>query len=141
MLVAAGLAAVLLTSACSGPGQSASTNPSTAQNKGKNSKLPAPPPGIFVKIVFDIAGGELQGQEAYQGEYKPVDPTVPVGTTVTFENDENYLLAPHTVTSKDGLFDKELRTGESFNYTFSKPGTYAYYCKDFPTMSGEIIVQ
>jgi predicted lipoprotein with Yx(FWY)xxD motif/plastocyanin len=69
--------------------------------------------------------------------------TVKVGTTVTWTNNGNF---PHTVTADDGSFDSStLGSGETFSFTFSKAGTYAYYCKlhgkpGGQGMSGEIIV-
>jgi plastocyanin len=36
---------------------------------------------------------------------------------------------PHTVTADDDSFGSEiLRAGATFEQTFSKPGTYLYYC-------------
>jgi len=51
---------------------------------------------------------------------------------------------PHTATSKDdpSLFDsKALDTDDSFSFTFSKPGTYRYYCKIHNHMTATIIVK
>ena len=32
-------------------------------------------------------------------------------------------------------------TDETFSFTFTKPGTYGYYCKVHPHMKGTIVVQ
>ncbi|HEY7037366.1 MAG TPA: cupredoxin domain-containing protein [Methylomirabilota bacterium] len=65
--------------------------------------------------------------------------TVPVGTTVTWTNhDED----PHTVTSTDNVFRSPgLDTDETWAYTFTRPGTYAYYCTLHPLMTGKVIVR
>jgi plastocyanin len=34
-----------------------------------------------------------------------------------------------------------LDTDETFTYTFTKPGTYTYFCSIHPKMTGKIVVQ
>ena len=49
---------------------------------------------------------------------------------------------PHTVASKDRLFkSKVMDTDESFSFTFSTPGEYAYFCSLHPHMTGTIVVE
>ena len=65
--------------------------------------------------------------------------TVAVGTTVTWTNRDDI---PHTVVSDDKVFkSKVLDTDEKFSFTFSKPGTYAYFCSIHPKMTGKVVVQ
>ena len=65
--------------------------------------------------------------------------TVPVGTTVTWTNRDDI---PHTVVSTDGAFkSKVLDTDEKFSFTFSKAGSYPYFCSIHPKMTGKVIVQ
>jgi plastocyanin len=65
--------------------------------------------------------------------------TVPVGTTVTWTNRDDI---PHTVVSTDGLFKSKVQdTDEKFSYTFTKAGTYPYFCSVHPKMTGKIVVQ
>ena len=65
--------------------------------------------------------------------------TVPVGTTVTWTNRDDI---PHTVVSTDGVFKSKLMdTDEKFSYTFSKPGTFPYFCSIHPKMTGKVVVQ
>lgn len=71
--------------------------------------------------------------------FRPNTITVPVGTTVTWMHKDS---APHTVTSREPLFDSgTIRNGDTFSYTFDQPGTYAYYCSIHPSMTAEIIVE
>jgi plastocyanin len=71
--------------------------------------------------------------------FGPAAITVPVGTTVTWTNRDDI---PHTVVSDDKVFkSKVLDTDEKFSYTFSKPGTYPYFCSVHPKMTGKVIVQ
>ena len=65
--------------------------------------------------------------------------TVPVGATVTWTNKDDI---PHTSVSTDGVFKSKVRdTDEKFSYTFTKAGTYPYYCSVHPKMTGKILVQ
>jgi plastocyanin len=65
--------------------------------------------------------------------------TVPVGTTVTWTNSDDI---PHTAVSTDGVFkSKVMDTDEKFSYTFTKAGTYPYYCSVHPKMTGQIVVK
>jgi plastocyanin len=71
--------------------------------------------------------------------FGPATLTVTVGTTVTWTNRDDI---PHTVVSTDGVFkSKVLDTDEKFSYTFSKTGTYPYFCSIHPKMTGKIVVQ
>jgi plastocyanin len=71
--------------------------------------------------------------------FGPTTLTVPVGATVTWTNRDDI---PHTVVSTDGVFkSKVLDTDEKFTYTFSKAGTYPYFCSIHPKMTGKVIVQ
>jgi plastocyanin len=64
---------------------------------------------------------------------------VSVGTTVTWINRDDI---PHTVVSTDGAFKSKVRdTDEQFSYTFTKAGTYPYFCSVHPKMTGKVVVQ
>ena len=73
-------------------------------------------------------------------KFDPASVTVSVGTTVTWTNKDEI---PHTVASSDKSFQGSagLDTGDSYSYTFTKPGTYKYYCTLHPFMTGVIVVQ
>ena len=71
--------------------------------------------------------------------FTPASITVAAGTTVTWTNRDDI---PHTVVSDEKVFkSKVLDTDEKFSYTFSKPGTYPYFCSVHPKMTGKVIVQ
>jgi len=73
--------------------------------------------------------------------FGPVTLTVPVGTTVTWTNRDDI---PHTIVSTDdpkAFKSKALDTDEKFSFTFSKEGTYSYFCSIHPKMTGKVIVQ
>jgi plastocyanin len=71
--------------------------------------------------------------------FTPPTVTVPAGTSVTWTNSDDI---PHTVVSDDKNFkSKVLDTDEKFTYTFTKAGTYPYFCSIHPKMTGKIVVQ
>jgi plastocyanin len=71
--------------------------------------------------------------------FGPQTVTVPVGATVTWTNKDDI---PHTTVSTDGVFkSKVMDTDEKFTYTFTKAGTYSYYCSVHPKMTGKVVVQ
>jgi plastocyanin len=71
--------------------------------------------------------------------FGPQTVTVPVGATVTWTNRDDI---PHTVVSTDGVFKSKVRdTDEKFSYTFTKTGTYSYFCSVHPKMTGQIVVK
>jgi len=65
--------------------------------------------------------------------------TVPANSTVTWVNKDDI---PHVIASNDGLFkSKALDTDQKYSYTFTKTGTYPYYCSIHPKMVGKVVVQ
>ncbi len=71
--------------------------------------------------------------------FGPQTLTVPVGATVTWTNKDDI---PHTTVSTDGVFkSKVMDTDEKFSYTFTKAGTYSYFCSVHPKMTGKVVVQ
>jgi plastocyanin len=87
--------------------------------------------------------------------FDPSTTTVKIGETVTWRNDEPI---GHTVTSgrymgidkttglrssqkADGMFNAKLDgKGKTFSFTFTKPGTYTYYCDIHQGMNATITV-
>ena len=72
--------------------------------------------------------------------FTPQTLTVPAGTLVTWTNQDDI---PHTVVSEDKTTFKShaLDTDEKFSFTFTKPGTYTYFCSIHPKMTAHIVVQ
>ena len=103
----------------------------------------------FVGAVEGRRGFALSAQEKMSTmavqidnfSFGPVALTVPVGTTVTWIKRDDI---PHTVVSTDDsktFKSKVLDTDEKFSFTFSKVGTYPYFCSIHPKMTGKVIVQ
>ncbi len=71
--------------------------------------------------------------------YAPAQVSISAGQTVTFVNNDD---DAHTVTSTVGDFDsKGLDTSGVWQHTFTKPGTYKYFCELHPFMKGTIVVK
>jgi len=100
---------------------------------------------IAVGLLAGLSS-RINGQQPTSTEVKidnfsfnPATLTVAVGATVTWINRDDI---PHTVVSTDGVFkSKTLDTDEKFSYTFTKAGTYSYFCSIHPKMTGKIVVQ
>ena len=70
--------------------------------------------------------------------FSPETLTVPVNSPVTWVNKDDI---PHVIASTDGLFkSKALDTDQQYSFTFSKAGTYPYFCAIHPKMVGKIVV-
>jgi plastocyanin len=111
---------------------------------------------IFAAAVLAIALGSSAGLRANAAlgdakgtpeatvtidnfSFSPATITLPMATTVRWTNADDI---PHTVVSDDKTFkSKVLDTDEQFAYTFTKPGTYSYFCSIHPKMTGKIVVR
>lgn len=106
--------------------------------------VPADEPADAITISIPEGSG-VPGCEVEDLCYIPSSVIVPVGTTITWSNDDT---AAHTVTSGDltsgpiGKFDSGLfMAGKTFEFTFEETGTYPYYCQVHPWMTGKVIVE
>ena len=120
------LASFVVLAGCGGGGTSATTA-STGSTPGTSSgatgtSAPAAATIVMKNISFD-----------------PADLTIKVGQTVTWVNQD----APqHDVVANDGSFKSDLLDkGQTFSFTFTKAGTYPFYCSIHPQMKGTVTVQ
>jgi len=98
-------------------------------------------------LVLGLAG--LRGSQSASAQgmqitiknfsFQPASVTAPVGTTVTWKNQDS---VAHTTTSDTGVWGSgNLTTGASFSFTFTRAGTFHYHCMIHPNMMGTIVVQ
>jgi plastocyanin len=95
------------------------------------------------KIVLIVKGASNPSSTE---PYNPSPLSVPVGTTVTWINNDN---TGHTVTQgnpsgntpPNGFDSGILAPGKTFTHTFGTAGTIQYYCTLHPTMLGEVVVK
>jgi plastocyanin len=98
--------------------------------------LPAGSPIVRASDSPSVPGTEVKIDNFSFG---PQTITVPVGATVTWTNRDDI---PHTSVSTEGAFkSKVMDTDEKFSYTFTKAGTYPYYCSIHPKMTGQVVVK
>jgi len=72
--------------------------------------------------------------------YEPDPATVKAGEMVSIANADK---APHTLTEEGGSpsFDSDtIKGGQQGSVTFSKPGTFKYFCAFHATMKGTVTV-
>src|SRR3974377_392497 len=71
--------------------------------------------------------------------FTPAEVIVSAGTAVTWVNGDDI---PHTVASSSNAFrSKVMDTDQQYSFTFTKPGTYEYFCALHPHMLGKVIVK
>jgi plastocyanin len=101
---------------------------------------------LAITALFIIHPPRVNGEDANGTEirvdnftFAPDTLTVPVNSTVTWVNKDDI---PHVIASNDGVFkSKALDTDQKYSYTFTKAGTYPYYCLIHPKMVGKVVVQ
>jgi len=70
--------------------------------------------------------------------FKPDTITVPVGTRIVWENNDDI---PHSIVETTGKFHSAaLDTGDKFSFIFDKAGVFAYFCGLHPHMTGKVVV-
>ena len=101
-----------------------------------------PPPPVTSTAVSPIPPNSVVIQNY---KFIPQKIIVAKGTKVTWINNDS---SPHSVNSRDGLFDSTaLQQGQTFSYTFDKTGTFDYVDKvnlqlnPTPSPLGTVVVE
>jgi plastocyanin len=118
------------------------TGPPAAGGEQIGTPIAAPAEPTETSAPGETADGEATtgtSIEIKDYAFTPPTLTVSAGTTVTWTNND---AVPHTATASDGTFDSgNLNPGQSFAFTFAKPGDYAYACQYHAGMTGTIVVK
>lgn len=110
-------------------------------------RRPAPPPvtpaGPEAVAPGRVAVGPLTGPLVLSPvtglQFSQPVLEVAVGTTIEWKNDDP---VAHTVTADDGSFDSGMiEGGQTWRYTFTRAGTYAYHCTPHPFMKATVVVK
>ena len=73
-------------------------------------------------------------------DFTPSDLVVQVGTTVEWQNRAEG--TSHTATAVEGEWDSgTLAGGGTFEFPFTTPGTFEYFCAIHPSMTGSVTVE
>jgi plastocyanin len=95
---------------------------------------PAPYPPTLMPVP-----GTIMDVAASDDKFEPATLTVAPGTTVRWTNKGSH---KHTVTSATGAWDSgDLAAGQVYSATFTRPGTFEYFCRHHRDMKGTIIVK
>jgi plastocyanin len=85
------------------------------------------------------AGGGEERVEIADLAFNPDTLTVPLGSTVTWENTDSLA---HTSNSDDEVWESgTLDSGDEYSFTFDEAGTFTYFCEIHPSMTGSIVVE
>lgn len=108
------------------PATSNTTNNSnTPQNSGSTSTAPQATNSVTIANM----------------SFSPADITVKKGTTVTWTNNDSIA---HTVTAdtdtEHGPNSDTINPGDTYTFTFTDDGTFAYHCSIHPEMTGKVTV-
>jgi len=95
---------------------------------------------VLAFAATTAAAPATQTLSIFDDYYQSSSIAVQAGDTVVWRNAGE---SPHTVTADSGAFDSDiLRSGQSWQFTFSSPGTYAYHCEVHGRrQAGTIVVQ
>ncbi|MFI9383776.1 cupredoxin family copper-binding protein [Kutzneria sp. NPDC052558] len=95
---------------------------------------------LLLLLIPAPAFAATQAVTMAQYAFAPASLTVHVGDAITWTNQDQ---APHDVTTTGGpvaLRSPTLSTGQSWTYTFTQAGVYAYICSIHPDMKAQITV-
>jgi plastocyanin len=73
--------------------------------------------------------------------FSPNGLTVTAGDTVTWTNQDTDSHNVVTTSGPASFSSPLIATGRSWSYTFTVPGTYAYYCSVHPDMRAQLVVR
>ena len=114
--------------------------PGVVVGKANSTKASGAPGATKPAAAAPVSKGKTKTVEIKVAEmsFTPAMATANVGDTVSWVNVGKI---PHTVTAKDGSFDKTpLAPGERFNYVVRKEGNFPYTCTYHPGMDGSLMV-
>jgi plastocyanin len=95
---------------------------------------------LFMFLASPAFSADVPTNQVAINEYMfvPAALNISAGTKVTWVNHDE---VPHTIVDTDKAFHSAaLDTDDTYSFTFTKPGTYHYFCTLHPKMVGTIVV-
>ncbi|CAN1721654.1 Amicyanin-alpha [Hyphomicrobium sp. 1Nfss2.1] len=92
---------------------------------------------IAVLLAAPSSAGEIVRVTIKDLAFSPARTTVKVGDTIEWANGD---FVDHTATDKGGAWDLAIAAGKTARLPITTAGTFAYYCKFHPGMTGRIDV-
>jgi plastocyanin len=110
---------------------------------GRRQPPPPPPAAAKPSAPGDTSAAARTGPSVKASmkstAFQPSRLEITAGTTVAWANND---AVEHTVTAIDRSFDSgNIAPGASWQYTFTRPGTYQFFCVVHPFMKGVVIVK
>jgi plastocyanin len=96
--------------------------------------------GVAVcSAVYAVAAPSAETRVSIDNfSFKQASVTVPVGTKIVWENDDDI---PHSIVEMQGKFHSPaLDTEDKYGFTFDVAGTFEYFCGLHPFMKGKVVV-
>jgi amicyanin len=93
----------------------------------------------FAAFAGQAWAGDVTENQIKLFQFQPKELSVKAGTTVKWMNGDDI---EHSVTSKSaGQFDSGFfKKDGTYEFTFTAPGTYDYFCKRHPSMTAKVVV-
>jgi plastocyanin len=103
------------------------------------SASPTPSPAVVSSAAPSPSAAPVTVVHIKNFKYVPETVTVRPAGVVKFVEDDD---TPHTVTASDRTYDSgNLDKGQSWTHTFTKEGTYKYFCAYHTYMTGAVVVK
>jgi plastocyanin len=92
---------------------------------------------IWALLVMPSAAGEVVRVTINDLAFSPAHVRAKVGDTIEWVNGD---FVDHTATDKAGAWDVAIAAGKSAQLSLTTAGTFSYFCKIHPGMTGTINV-
>ncbi len=91
----------------------------------------------LIGLPLSASASEVVRITIHDLAFSPAEVTAKVGDTIEWTNDD---FVDHTATANDGAWDVTIAAGKSAQRKLTDAGTFSYYCKIHPNMTGTIHV-
>ena len=93
--------------------------------------------GALIVLIVPAFASEVVRITIHDLAFSPAEVSAKVGDTIEWVNGD---FVDHTATDKGGAWDVAIAAGKSAQRKLTDTGTFSYYCKIHPNMTGTIHV-